>query len=528
MKRRNPGKLSDQFKRSKIEPGKSEDLSDVILESLQYADEAKVAARDMFDNMHFYEYVAGLWKKIAKASYYVPKEGHVCNWRGCKRTVVCARVIEINDAASTRELASTFASSDVDAVLEVGEEEQSPRHICFGPKACPIMSAGVGSALDLVVHRPGARELASVSCVSVCELSGKVHVCGLLCDSMSDADPLRGADTCSVTGWEGSVQHAVDIFWRPPGVAHSAEAGASSSSGGGGSVCNTRVAPEKPNFMEFAVANAAGMDSVNNLSYKNSVAKMFPGITRYSTRVPKNGAPPAPVTNNRTRYLKVALEKVAWRLSDVQFEYEDEANKERERKLRETLDQYNSKCEKQSLVLVASHVHHFVRQARMRGTPATSAAQLLRLPGLANRDMNRHVLHYAQSAVVFWSILRERVAAFRKDPDIINFNYFVDSFMDMLAEGFTVCTSDGVTEVILKKDVFLASHPFHPHKHPQWSKFFRSKLASMKKEIKTMVRNEVLSGVNPDRLRPDETLFDQLSEPCFVKLKNTSTAKKKK
>lgn len=463
--RKNPPKLSVQFKKEIRDDGVArESLAEIAEEDLESIVRGRFFYRPW--DAALQEAVYAQWRGACGLRFYVPRGAHECTPGVCERMLVDFRAFE-----ELRADTSTPPAVDV----------------CFGAGACPC-----GGAAGW--HR--GEPVRGTSGFSVCVLSGKPHFCGEACEHLRRPRSSGGGEhlVCPVTGLEERDAPAVHAFWRPEGGDRPAHPGAEGQAGG---------------FVDYAMSNASEMNHGVE-GYAGAVAALFPNVARVPRPNSMEWKAPACARTNKERYLKVAIEKFSARLSHRHWLAEAQEAARLEGRASDMVSKYAAKCERSGLPLVAAHVREIVRS--VRGRRAAYSAPL----GLSNAEKSRTIVGYAQMAVRFWAVIRERTRAGREHPERMPFFHFVDAFTDFLCSGLLVSNAVGEKEVVVAKDPLLTSLPFAPDER---DKKDQKKGAEVKKWVADAVEESVRTGVDPYRLSVDSMMFDEVEAAALEPLK---------
>lgn len=470
--RKNPGKLSVQFKKVRKD-GPEAGVKGGVLEALEVEN-----AREVLDSIasgwrslrpwdsSLQDSVYNQWKNLSGLMFYVPRATHECTPGVCGRIWVRC---------------SAYEEPSTDA------EAPPAARACFGSEVC-------GCRGNPSFH-PGFR-VEGVDGFSVCTLSGKPHFCGAACEHMR-AVPVAGGGVplvCPVTGLEEKEAPAVNVFWRPEGWDGSQQ---------------PPPEPQWGGFLEYALSNASKMN-YGTEGYKSSVAVMFPKVSRVPRPSSHEWKSSAFSRTNKERYLKIAIEKFSGRMSPRHWEAQAQAAEALERRAAAVVEKYAAKCERNRLPLVASHVREIVqgvRGKRARVFPMLEAGPVKK---------NSSIVAYAQMAVRFWAVLRERTVAGRCYPGRIPFFFFVDAYIDILSEGLLAGNALGEKEVVVPRDSLIAELPFFPDERDRKN---QKKAAEVKRVVVDIVDEAVREGVDPFRLSVASMDFEAVSESMLEPLK---------
>lgn len=466
IERKNPPKLSDQFKK-KRSAGEEECL-------VSGTEKAQEELDDIVKGRQFYrpwdtalqDAVYAQWRAASGLRFYVPKDAHECTPGVCERLPV--RFIAYEELR-----ASTSEPPRVEA--------------CFGTNMC---ACGGRAGFH------GGAPVRGTAGFSVCVLSGKPHFCGEACENLRRAPSSGGGDplVCPVTGLEEAAAPAVHTFWRPEGNERT---------------CQNSAEGQWSGFMDYALSNASEMNHGTE-GYASAVAALFPKVARVPRPNSVEWKSPAFSRTNKERYLKIAIEKFSARMSPRHWDAEEAEANMLEAKASTMVIKYAAKCERSGLPLMASHVREIVQ--RVRGRRATRSEPL----GLSAGQKSCVIVAYAQMAVRFWAVVRERTRAGRAHPDKIPFFHFVDAFMDILCDGLLVSNAVGEKEVVVARDHLLPGLPFAPDERDRKS---QKKGAEVKKWVADAVDESVRDGVDPFRLSVESMSFDDVKESALEPLK---------
>lgn len=359
--------------------------------------------------------------------------------------------------------------------------------------------------------------------IFVCEISGRPHYCGSMCDRMGDAVNSDFTEICPISGRVSVNEEMKGEYWMPYGETETQDDVNTSTK---------RVSASESNikFIDYAMQNASDMN-IYNEKYPKSLDAVFPGLSRSgSVDITAQDPPTSTLSASfpmymancmrrveicmKNKYMRVAIEKISAMMSDFAKKRYEKYNEDKKKtSVALSLAKYERKSTKAAQPLSACQIRDIV---------TSNEDKVADMPNItiSKSKKNGMIVWYAKQALQFWVILVSN-----KDKPIdkakVPFFHFVDAYVKLACSGLHVNTS-GINsrEWVLEQDILLASL-VSCEICPEVCDDNRSN------KVKAFVNNYVHDlvynfNVSPESLSPSRIDYNYIQESSFVPLRTPS------